>query len=140
LSSVQTVRRREYNNVLPDRQNNANENKREKIIRDGKDRFRFLQKNSKRNFHLHHFSKIKKFSGAKTSHTGARVTSLKALAQNELHVNDGRVSASLTQVVFVRASLILLRPGPWDEWQEAGVTKRRIPYGRIQNPFLITQV
>jgi hypothetical protein len=82
----------------------------------------------------------KLFSGAETSHTGARVTNLKA--QNVLHVNDGRVSASLTQVVFVRASLILLRPGPWDkdEWHEAGVMKRRIPYGRIQNPFLITQV
>ncbi len=80
----------------------------------------------------------KLFSVTETSHTGALVTSLKA--QNVLHVNDGRVSASLTQVVFVRASLILLRPGPWDEWQEAGVVKRRIPYGRIQNPFFITQV
>jgi hypothetical protein len=32
-------------------------------------------------------------------------------------------------------------PGSWDEeeWQEAGVMNRRIPYGRIQNPFLITQ-
>jgi hypothetical protein len=51
----------------------------------------------------------KLFSGAETSHTGARVTSLTAPAQNVLHVNDGRVSVSLTQVVFVRASLILLR-------------------------------
>jgi hypothetical protein len=82
----------------------------------------------------------KLFFGAETSHTGARVTSLKAPAQNVLHVNDGRVSASLTQVVFVRASLILLRPGPWDEWQEGRVVKRRIPYGRMQNPFFITQV
>ena len=90
--------------MLPDRQNNANENK--------------------------------LFFGAKTSHTGGRVTSLKAPAQNVLNVNDGRVSASLTQVVFVRASLILLRPGPWDAWQEAGVVKRRIPYGRKQNLFL----
>jgi hypothetical protein len=31
-------------------------------------------------------------------------------------------------------------PGPWDEdeWQEAGVMKRRSPYGRMQKPFFIT--
>jgi hypothetical protein len=38
--------------------------------------------------------------------------------------------------------LINPSPGPWDEeeWQEAGVMKRRIPYGRTQNTFLITPV
>jgi hypothetical protein len=74
------------------------------------------------------------YSPGQRRHTQARVTSLKGPAQNVLHVNDGRVSASLTQVVFVRASLILLRPGPWDEWQEAGVMKEKDSFWENTEP------
>jgi hypothetical protein len=48
---------------------------------------------------------------------------------------------TLLRVVFYKG-LVNPSPGPWDEdeWQEVGVVKRRIPYGRTQKEFFITQV
>ncbi len=37
----------------------------------------------------------------------------------------------------LRKGLLNPSPGPWDEWQEAGVVKRSIPYRRIQTGFLL---